>query len=60
MSREAAEERIKELGGKAGSSVSKATNYLVVGSDPGGSKLSRAKELGTETIDEQEFLKLLA
>lgn len=53
-----AEARIRELGGLVGSSVSKKTDFLVVGADPG-SKLNRARELGTGLLDEKQFLKLL-
>jgi DNA ligase (NAD+) len=53
-----AEARIKALGGKAGSDVTRKTNYLVVGADPG-SKLARAQSLGTKTLTEAEFLKML-
>lgn len=56
MTREKAEAVIIELGGKAGSSVSKKTAFLVAG--PGaGSKLIKAQELGVEVLSEQEFLK---
>ncbi len=58
MSRSQAEDRIKELGGSVGSSVSKKTKYLVVGEDPG-SKLEQAQKLGTQILDEAHFLKLL-
>ncbi len=53
-----AEAKIKELGGKAGSDVTRKTSYLVVGEDPG-SKLARAQSLGTRTLTEKEFLELL-
>jgi DNA ligase (NAD+) len=53
-----AEAKIKELGGKAGSDVTRKTNYLVAGADPG-SKLARAQTLGTKTLTEKEFLELL-
>jgi DNA ligase (NAD+) len=53
-----AEAKIKELGGKAGSDVTRKTSYLVVGEDPG-SKLTRAQSLGTKTLTEKEFLELL-
>ena len=53
-----AEARIRELGGLVGSSVSKKTDFLVVGADPG-SKLNRARELSTGLLDEKQFLKLL-
>jgi DNA ligase (NAD+) len=58
MTREEAKEKIEALGGSVGSSVSKKTDYLVVGEEPG-SKLEKAKQLGIPTVDEQEFLKLL-
>ena len=57
--RQEVEERIKALGGKAGSDVTRKTNYLVVGTDPG-SKLARAETLGIENLDEEKFLKKLA
>ncbi|MBM3154371.1 MAG: NAD-dependent DNA ligase LigA [Chloroflexi bacterium] len=53
-----AEARIKALGGKAGSDVTRKTNYMVVGTDPG-SKLARAQSLGTTILSEEEFLKML-
>lgn len=59
MSRGQAEDRIRELGGKVGSSVSKSTDYLVVGADAG-TKLAKAEKLGVRTIDEAQFGKLLA
>ncbi|CAB4655565.1 unannotated protein [freshwater metagenome] len=46
-------------GGKSSSSVSKKTDYLLVGADPG-SKLAKAQELGVAIIDEAQFKKLLA
>lgn len=59
MTRDQAEERIIALGGKAASSVSKKTSFVVAG--PGaGSKLTKAEQLGIEVIDEQEFLLRLA
>lgn len=58
MTREQAEEAVISQGGKAASSVSKKTNFVVAG--PGaGSKLTKAQELGVEVIDEAEFLKRL-
>lgn len=58
FSREQAEARIRELGGKAGDNVTRKTNYLVVGADPG-SKLARAQALGIKQLTEEEFLALL-
>lgn len=58
MSREAAEDRIRDLGGKVGSGVSKNTTALVVGASAG-SKLAKAQQLGVRTLDEAAFLRLL-
>ena len=55
MTREDAEAKVIAEGGKAASSVSKKTNFVVAG--PGaGSKLAKAEELGVEVIDEATFL----
>jgi len=59
MSREKATERIEEAGGKVTGSVSKNTDYLVAGEDPGGSKFTKARELGTEILDEAALVALL-
>jgi DNA ligase (NAD+) len=56
-SREEAGELVIQNGGKVISSVSKKTDYVVVGSDPG-SKYDKAKELGVTILDEAEFEKL--
>ncbi|MBM3313329.1 NAD-dependent DNA ligase LigA, partial [candidate division WOR-3 bacterium] len=53
-SREQATELIVSLGGSVSSSVSKKTDYVVVGASPG-SKYDRARELGVRTINEEEF-----
>ena len=53
-----AESKIRELGGSVGSSVTKKTTFLVVGADPG-SKLERARELGTKVLGEKDFLQML-
>jgi DNA ligase (NAD+) len=60
MSREVASERIEAAGGKVTGSVSKNTDYVVVGADPGGSKFTKAQELGTEQLDEDALLELLS
>ncbi|MCD5390979.1 NAD-dependent DNA ligase LigA [candidate division NPL-UPA2 bacterium] len=57
MSRDEAQVRVKELGGKASSSLSRKTDYLVAGTEPG-SKLARAKKLGVKVINEKKFLEL--
>ena len=57
MSRQKAKERIRELGGSVSSSISKNTDYLVIGEDPG-SKFQKANELGVKIIKEKEFFKL--
>ncbi len=57
-SRQEAEEAIRRAGGRAASSVSKKTDYLVAGAEAG-SKLDTAKKLGVPVIDEAEFVRLL-
>ncbi len=59
FSRDGAEALIKQHGGAIGSSVTKKTNYLVVGADAG-SKLAKAEALGTAVLDEDTFVELLA
>ncbi len=56
--REQAQELIENGGGKVSSSVSKKTDYVLAGADPG-SKLDKAKALGVKVIDESEFEKML-
>ncbi|QVE49141.1 NAD-dependent DNA ligase LigA [Chlamydia crocodili] len=58
MTRPEAEASIRRCGGKVGSSVSKSTNYLVVGDDPG-SKLKKAQELEIPILTENDLLKIL-
>ncbi len=58
LTRDQAKDKIRLLGGKVLSQVSKNTDFVVVGEKPG-SKYKKAKELGIKTISEEEFLKLL-
>ncbi len=58
FTRQEAEAKIKELGGAAKDNVTRKTDYVVYGTDPG-SKLTRANELGIKTINEKEFLEII-
>ncbi len=58
MTREQAQEKIRDRGGNVSSSVSRTTDYVVVGEDPG-SKAERAKKLGVPILAEGEFLEML-
>lgn len=58
ISREEAETKVRLLGGKTSSSVSKNTDYVVAGENPG-SKYDKAKQLGVKIITETEFNSLL-
>ena len=58
MTREEAAEKIEALGGHVTGSVSKKTDYVLAGADPG-SKFEKATELGVKIIDEAEFRKML-
>jgi DNA ligase (NAD+) len=58
LSRDDAKRRVEEMGGRITSSMSKHTDYVVVGVDPG-SKLDDAKRLGITTLTESDFLALL-
>ena len=57
LTREEAEERILSAGGRVSSSVSRKTDFVVAGADPG-SKLRKAEELGVKVLNERDFLKL--
>ena len=59
LSRDEASSLIKRAGGKVTNSVSRKTDYVVVGENPG-SKLAKAQELGTEILDEDGLRELLA
>ena len=58
LNRDEAKKIIEGLGGRVSSSVSKKTDFVVVGIEPG-SKLDKAKSLGIKTINENEFRKLI-
>ena len=58
MTRREAEEKVKALGGATSSSVTRKTNWLVVGASPG-SKLATAQRLGVRVLDEDKLLALL-
>lgn len=58
MTRDEAKQQLQALGAKVAGSVSRKTDYVVIGADPG-SKAARAAELGIETLSEKQFLKLI-
>ena len=58
MTREEATERLEKLGAKVVGSVSKKTSYLIAGADAG-SKLEKARQLGVEVLDEDQFRALI-
>jgi DNA ligase (NAD+) len=58
MTRDEAKDKVRYLGGDISGSVSKETDYVVVGREPG-SKYEKAKKLGVKIINEKEFLKFL-
>ena len=58
MTREEAKEQLQVLGAKVSSSVSRKTDYLVCGEEPG-SKLDKANKLNIKVLEEKEFLTLL-
>ena len=60
MGRDAAAEKIRNLGGTFQTAVAKDTTYLVAGGKVGASKLKKAEQYGTKIIDEQEFLAIIA
>lgn len=58
LGRDEAKDKIRDFGGEVSSSVSKNTDFVVTGSEPG-SKYDQAKKLGIKIIDEREFLEML-
>lgn len=59
MSRDQAQDKIRALGGDTSSSVSKETDYVVAGENPG-SKYDKAQKLGVKTLEEKDFIKLIS
>ncbi|HTX86814.1 MAG TPA: NAD-dependent DNA ligase LigA [Candidatus Nanoarchaeia archaeon] len=58
LTRDEAKDKIRELGGEPSESVSKKTDYVVVGAEPG-SKRDKALKLGVKILNEEEFLKMM-
>jgi len=58
MTRDEAKATAERRGAKVASSVSKKTDYVIVGADAG-SKATKARELGVATLSEDEWLKLI-
>jgi DNA ligase (NAD+) len=58
FSRQQAEQAIRKAGGKSSGSVSKKTDFVLAGENPG-SKLDKARKLGVEVIDEKQFMKMI-
>jgi DNA ligase (NAD+) len=58
LSRDEAKDRIRAAGGSVSGSVSKKTDYLLAGANPG-SKLAKATELGVQSLSESQFLRML-
>ena len=58
MGRDEASDIIKKMGGKTSSSVSKNTNYVIAGANPG-SKLDKAQQIGVTILTENDFLSMI-
>ncbi len=58
MTRDEAKEKIRAFGGDVSSSVSKETDYVVAGENPG-SKKENAEKLGVRILDEEGFIEIL-
>ncbi len=58
FTRQQAEQAVKQMGAKTSSSVSKNTDFVLAGENPG-SKLDKARSLGVKIVDEKDFLEML-
>ena len=58
FSRDGINKKLEELGAKAGSSVSKKTDFVIAG-EKAGSKLTKAQDLGVKVLTEQGFLDMI-
>ncbi|MHC4482236.1 MAG: BRCT domain-containing protein, partial [Planctomycetota bacterium] len=58
FTRQQVEHAIRQAGGKTSSSVSKKTDFVLAGKEPG-SKLDKARSLGVKVLNEEQFLKML-
>jgi len=58
FTRQEVEQAVRQAGGKISSSVSKKTDFVLAGEEPG-SKLDKAQQLGVKVIDEKEFMEML-
>jgi DNA ligase (NAD+) len=58
MSRDEAKEKVRSLGGSISEAVSRKTDFVVVGAEPGG-KYEKARALGVKTLNESEFLRVV-
>jgi DNA ligase (NAD+) len=58
IGRDEAGKLVEQLGGRVGETVTKTTDYVVVGASPG-SKLAKAKSMNKKVLDEQEFLRMV-
>ena len=59
LSRNEAKERVRNEGGEVSEAVSKNTSFVVVGANPGASKMAKAGKLGVKVITEEEFLRMV-
>jgi DNA ligase (NAD+) len=59
LGREEAKDRVRLMGGSVADAVSKKTDFVVVGENPG-SKADKARELGVQILSEEEFLRMVS